>query len=139
MELTEFKDVVFAAGRQAGLEDMEIYASRAKSFRVRFFQKEIDDYVVSVEQGVGFRAQYAGKVGYAYVETLDEDSVNLLVEGAKANAQIIDSTDTIEFFAGSESYPEVAAYSEELEAVPPEERISFAEALETEALASDER
>ena len=63
---------------------MEIYVSRSENFRVRVFQKEIDDYSLSVEQGVGFRADYRGKVGYAYVETLDEESVNVLVEGAKA-------------------------------------------------------
>ena len=55
----------------------------AQRTSVWFFQKEIDDYSLSVEQGVGFRADYQGKVGYAYVETLDEESVNVLVEGAR--------------------------------------------------------
>lgn len=139
MEIREFKDRVFAAGAAAGLGDMEIYVSRSKDFSTRIFQKEVDDYTVSVEQGVGFRARFAAKVGYAYVEILDEDSVELLVTGAKANAQIIDSEDEIEFFEGSESYPEVVAYSEDLEAVSAEEKIEFAKALEIEAFASDER
>ncbi len=139
MDIQEFKDKVFAAGQAAGLGDMEIYVARSKDFSTRIFQKEIDDYKVSVEQGVGFRANFAGKVGYAYVETLDQDSVELLVEGAKANAQIIDSDDEIEFFAGSTSYPEVFAYNRDLEAVRAEEKIEFAKALETEAFAADER
>lgn len=139
MDLREFKNQVFAAGQAIGLEDMEIYVSRSKDFSVRVFQKEIDDYTVSVEQGVGFRARFADKVGYAYVETLDEDSVALLVEGAKANAQISESSDEIEFFAGSPSYPKVVAYNEDLETIPPEERIAYAKDLETEAFAADER
>lgn len=139
MDVRAFKDQVFAAGQAAGLEEMEIYVSRSKDFSVRVFEAEIDDYTLSVEQGVGLRACYAGKVGYAYVETLDEDSVQLLVEGAKANAQIIDSSDEIIFFAGSESYPELNAYNEELAALAPEERIDFAKALEAEAFAADER
>lgn len=139
MDIREFKDQVFAAGREAGLEEMEVYVSRSKDFSVRIFQEEVDDYTVSLEQGVGFRARYGGKVGYAYVEAVDEDSIKLLVEGAKANAQIIDSDDEIVFFAGSAEYPEVVAFNEELGKVSPEERIEFAKTLETEAFATDSR
>lgn len=139
MDIREFKDQVFAAGREVGLGDMEVYVSRSKDFSVRIYQTEVDDYTVSVEQGVGFRARFAGKVGYAYVEALDQDSIKLLVEGAKENAQIIDSTDEIVFFEGSPEYPEVSAYSEELEGVSAEEKIEFAKSLEAEAFAADPR
>ncbi len=139
MEIQEFKDRVFAAGQAAGLEDMEIYVSKSKTFSTCVFHKEVDDYTVSVEQGVGFRARFSGKVGYAYVEILDQDSVDLLISGAKANAQIIESDDEIEFFEGSPRYPEVIAYNRSLEAISAEEKIEFAKALESEAFATDER
>lgn len=139
MDIREFKEQVFKAGLAAGLEDMEIYVSRSNDFSVRVFQTEVDDYTVSVEQGVGFRALYQGKVGNAYVEILDEESVNLLVEGAKANAQIIDSTDEIQFFGGAASYPSVDAFSSELEAVSADAKIDYAKTLEAEALATDKR
>ena len=139
MEIHEFRNRVFAFGKASGLEEMEIYFSRSKSFSTRVFQKEVDSYNVSAAQGVGFRARFAGKVGYAYAETLDQDSVELLVEGAKANAQIIDSEDEIEFFAGSSSYPEVIAYNPDLEKVSAEDKIAFARELEAEAFAADER
>ena len=118
---------------------MEIYFSQSRNFSTRIFQKEVDDYRVSVEQGVGFRARFAGKVGYAYAETLDEESVELLILGAKSNAQIIDSDEDIVFFAGSPEYPKVVAYDPEIEAVSAEEKIGFAKALEVEAFATDER
>ncbi|NLL48602.1 MAG: TldD/PmbA family protein, partial [Firmicutes bacterium] len=98
MEVQEFRRRVFALGKEVGLEEMEIYFTQSKSFSTRVYQKEVDDYEVSVEQGVGFRARFAGKVGYSYAEVLDEESVELLIHGAKANAQIIDSDDDIEFF-----------------------------------------
>ena len=139
MEIQEFKRTVFAAGKDAGLEDMEVFFTRSKSFSTRIFQKEVDDYRVSVVQGVGFRARFAGKVGYSYTETLDEESVELLIRGAKANAQIIDSDEEIEFFPGSVDYPEVVAFDPAIEAVTAEEKIDFAKALETEAFATDER
>lgn len=139
MDLREFKDRVFAAGQAAGLEEMEVYVTRSKDFSVRVFKEEVDDYQLSVEQGVGFRARSGGRVGYAYVEALDEDSIQLLVEGAKANAQIIESDDEIELFAGAASYPQVSAYNPGLTEVPAEEKIEFAKALEREALAADDR
>ncbi len=139
MQIQDFKSKVFAAGQRAGLDEMEIYFSQSKSFSARVFQEEVDDYKVSLEQGVGFRARFAGKVGYAYAETLDQESVDLLVNGAKANAQIIDSGDEIEFFSGSPNYPEVVAYNADMESVSAEEKIEFAKALETQAFAADER
>ena len=139
MDVRQFKDKVFQAGREAGLEEMEIYAVSSKDLSIRVFQKEVDDYTLSVGQGVGFRARFAGKIGYAYAETLDEDSVYMLVEGAKANAQIIDSEDEIVFFAGAEDYPTVKAYNPELEQVTPEAKIEYAKELEKEAFAADER
>ena len=139
MDIRTFKEQLFKAGMAAGLEEMEIYISRSKDFSVRVFQSEVDDYTLSVEQGVGFRAFYQGKVGSAYVEVIDEQSVDFLVESAKANAQIIDSTDEIIFYAGAESYPQVKSFSKELEAVSAEAKIEYAKALEAEALAIDGR
>ncbi len=95
MDVREFKERVFQAGAAAGLEDMEIYVVRSKDLSIRVFQKEVDDYTISVGQGVGFRARFAGKIGYAYAETLAADSIQLLVEGVRANAEVIDSDDEI--------------------------------------------
>lgn len=139
MDLNEFKNLVFTSGEQAGLSDMEIYVARSKNLQIKIYQEDVDDYSLSVEQGVGFRARYGDKVGYAYVETLDQDSVDFLVSGAKANAQIIDSKDEIVFFAGSDNYPEFEAFSEQLANLSPTEKIEFAKDLESHAFAADER
>ncbi|NLJ80404.1 MAG: TldD/PmbA family protein [Firmicutes bacterium] len=139
MKIREFKERVFAAGAKAGLKDMEIYVSRSQISTVRVFESEIDDYSVSDAGGVGFRARYGGKVGYSYVEALDEASVELLTSGAKANAQIIDSDDEVFFFGGSPSYPEVEAFNTKLKDVSTEERIEYAKKLEAAALEADSR
>ena len=47
--------------------------------------------------------------------TMDEASLQFLVETAKANAQINDSDDEIEFFPGSPAYPEVETYNAALD------------------------
>ena len=55
MVFRKFKERVFAAGQAAGLEELEIYGTRAKQFNVRVFEGEVDDYRVSLEQGMGLR------------------------------------------------------------------------------------
>ncbi|WP_461371671.1 TldD/PmbA family protein [Candidatus Darwinibacter acetoxidans] len=139
MVFRKFKERVFAAGQAAGLEELEIYGTRAKQFNVRVFEGEVDDYRVSLEQGMGLRAKFGGRVGYAYVESLDEDSVQYLVTAAKANAQINESEDEVDFYAGSPDYPRVSCYNEQLAGVSPEERVSFCLELEKAALGADER
>ncbi len=139
MDVREFKELVFQAGAEAGLEDMEIYVVRSKDLSIRVFQEEVDDYTLSVGLGVGFRARFAGNIGYAYAETLATDSIQLLVEGAKANAQVIDSDDEVVLFAGADSYPQVDAYNKGLAEVKPEAKIEFAKELEQAAFAADDR
>lgn len=139
MDIRKFKELVFAAGRSAGLEEMEIYATRTKELEVRVYKSEVDNYNLSDEGGVGLRARYAGKIGYAYTEALDDQSVEYLVNAVKANAQVIDSEDEIEFFAGSLSYPEVETYYPELDQVPAEEYINAALEFERTAQSADSR
>ena len=97
MDFREFKERVFAAGKDSGMEEMEVYATRSRDVNVRVFDGQVDDYRVSVEQGVGLRARFGGKVGYAYVEKLDEDSRGPSWSRGQANAQIIESTDEVIF------------------------------------------
>lgn len=61
MDFREFKERVFAAGKANGLEELEVYATRSRSVNVRVFDGQVDDYRVSVEQGVGLRARFGGK------------------------------------------------------------------------------
>ncbi|HPT83573.1 MAG TPA: TldD/PmbA family protein [Limnochordia bacterium] len=139
MDFREFKERVFAAGQAAGLEEMEVYATRAKRFLVRVFEGEVDDYRVSLEQGMGLRAKSGGRVGYAYVESLDEGAVDYLVAGAKANAQISGSSDEVEFYPGAGHYPQIVCYNENLARLTPQEWVAFCLELEKAALAADER
>ncbi len=139
MNIEEFQEALFAQGRAAGLDDMEIYVSQSKEFNVKVFQEEVDHYSLADVLGVGFRAQWQQKMGYAYTEVLDQQSIGLLVDQAKINAQLIDSEDEVEIFAGSDSYPEVQAFNQSFSQVGVEEKIAFARELEEAALAKDSR
>ncbi len=139
MTIKEFQDAVFSAGKRAGFSAMELYVSQSRSFNVKIFQKEVDNYSLANVLGVGFRGEFSGKMGYAYTEILDEDSVQLLVQQAKGNAQLIDGDDEVEIFGGSPDYPTVEAFNHDFANVPVEQKITAARALEESAFAADAR
>ncbi len=139
MELAKFREKVFDRAKAEGFTDMELYHNSADRLQLRVFGGEVDSYTLSQEGGWSFRGVYNGKVGYSYTEVADEDSVEMLVRDSRENAQVIDSDEVIEIFAGSDKYPEFEGVSAALAAVEPEEKIEFAKALEAAALAADPR
>lgn len=118
---------------------MEMFVSNSNNFRVQVFQKEVDNYSLSQIMGISFRGIYQGKMGYAYTEIADEESIKFLIENAKGNAEIIGSTDDIPIYEGCPSYPEVVTYNEDFNSISLEEKMQFTYDLEAEALKLDPR
>ena len=139
MEISVFKEELFRQGLLAGFTEMEIFVTSARDFSVRVFKKEIDNYSLSEVWGLGFRGKYQGRMGYAYTEIPDQQSVTLLIKDAKQNAIIIDSTDDIEIFAGSNTYPKIEAFNPDFSNISVADKIEFALNLEQEAYSLDPR
>ncbi|WP_350342626.1 TldD/PmbA family protein [Proteinivorax tanatarense] len=139
MILTNFKDKLFDEGKKQGFKDMEIYFQRSDSLKVKIFNKEVDNYSVSDSSGLSFRGTFNDKMGYSYTEKIDDSSIEMLINEAKENAQIIEDKDVVEIFSGSPSYSEFDGYHKELEEFTAEKIITFAKDLEQEALQLDKR
>ncbi|HOJ09981.1 MAG TPA: TldD/PmbA family protein [Clostridiales bacterium] len=142
MEFDEFKDKLFAAAQKAGFSDYEIYYATGESFRVNVYEKEIDNYSVNSTKGLGFRGLFNGSMGYAYTEILDDNAIELLVNNAKANAAIVENVDSNDIdiiFGGSEKYPEIKCFNDELSNVDENEKIKFALEMERMAFDRDKR
>jgi len=142
MQFNEFKEKLFAAAQKAGFEEFEAYYSTGESFRVNIYDKEIDDYSVNSTNGLGFRGLYNGSMGYAYTEILDDKAIDLLINNAKENAKLIDNSNELDIeriYEGSEKYPEINNYNQELDNVSENDKIEFAFEMERKALEKDER
>ncbi|WP_353894216.1 TldD/PmbA family protein [Proteinivorax hydrogeniformans] len=139
MNLNEFKQKLFEAGEKQGFKDMELYYQRTDSLNVKVFKGEVDNYSVSDSSGLSFRGTLNDKMGYSYTEKIDDSSIEMLVNEAKENAQVIEDKDVVEIFAGSPSYSEFEGYSKELEQLTAEKIIQFAKELEQEAYKLDDR
>ncbi|MBR6890187.1 MAG: hypothetical protein IKN05_04290, partial [Clostridia bacterium] len=127
MQRSEFMTRLFERARQkaAGASDFACEAcwSRDESFEVQVKNGEIYQYNVSEGGGLGFRALVNGRVGYASTQILDEDAMDLLVDGALENAALVESEDRQFLFPGSERYPELKQYEPRLERIDATQKI----------------
>ena len=132
-------DILFEKGKQVGFGDMEVYYQKNKSFNVKVFEGEIQNYSLSEQEGLSFRGLFDKKMGYAYTEKVDETSVDMLIESAKMNAEVIENDDEEIIFEGSKEYREVISYNDELENVSTEDKIALVFQLEKETANLDKR
>ena len=139
MELNEFIEHLFERAQAAGFSDYEAYYSAGDEFEVTVFQGEIAGYTVSSSMGLNFRGMFQGNMGYASTQVLDEQALDMLIEGARQNAMIIEDTDQQFIFPGSERYPELPGANPEIEKISEQQKIDWALALEKAALSLDER
>jgi PmbA protein len=137
--MKELMDKIFAEGRKCGFSDMEVFVSEGDSFEVKIYEQEIDSYKVADSKGMGFRGVFNGKMGYSYTEKIADDSIALLLSGARQNAELADSKEQDEIFAGSKEYKKVISYYPKLDDVTVEEKIEFARRMERTAKAFDKR
>ncbi|REB11637.1 TldD/PmbA family protein [Sporosarcina sp. BI001-red] len=139
MEIQRFQEDLLKRAQEVGFEEAEVYYEKSNAFQVKIFEGEIDSYETSEEGGVGFRGLYTGKMGYAYTEKIDDDSVSFLIESAKANADALDEDDGTDTFEGSDHYSHHSRYSDALANIPIPEKISFIKEVEKKTLAYDPR
>ena len=139
MERNEFYERLFKRAQEAGFSACEAYYAAGESFSVTVFGGEITDYSASEACGLGFRGLVDGKMGYASTQALDEDSIALLVEGARENARLIECEDEQFLFAGAREYAEVCNYNPDVDEITVTEKIDLCRSLEKMAVAMDAR
>ena len=139
MNRQEFIDKLFAGAKQAGIEECEAYFSSGEGFEVDVLDGAIKEYSVSESSGMCFRGIYQGKMGYASTEIEDEEAIDMLIEGVKTNALLLETDDGESIFEGSESYPEVECFDEKVTQISAQQKIADAIELEKLTKAADPR
>ena len=133
MTLNEFKEKLFKRAKEAFFSEYEIYYEAGESLDIEIFKKEVDKYSLNKTIGISFRGIYKGKMGYAYTEIMDDEAIELLIEKAKCNAEIIENEEKEIIFQGSSKYEDYNGYNEELNSISTEDKIKLAIKLEGEA------
>ncbi|NCU17937.1 TldD/PmbA family protein [Pallidibacillus pasinlerensis] len=138
MDIKQFRDRIFEEGRKLGFTNLEVYYEKTSNFNVKLFKGEIDGHESSTVNGVSVRGLYDGKMGYAYTERLDEDTVHFLLENAKENALLIED-EPEELYDGKGEYADYNFYSPSLEQTSAEEKIALMKEIERKIYELDDR
>lgn len=139
MNITEFQKELLSKATDAGFKEAEVYYEHTETFQCMIFKGEIDSYETSEDGGLSLRGLYNGKMGYAYTEKLDEDSISFLIDKAKANADVLDEDDGTDIFEGNKEYTVHEFYNQELANVQIPEKIELIKSIEKKILAYDSR
>lgn len=139
MALQNWKDKIFALGKDVGFGDMELYFQNGRSFEAMVFEGDISKYSVSDQEGLAFRGILNGKMGYAYTEILNDEAIVRLVSDAKSNAEIIETEEEVFIYEGGDSPSKLDLYNESFNLVNAEEKLEFLLEAERSAKALDGR
>jgi PmbA protein len=146
-ELRTLAEQAVVMARRAGATDAEAVAFEGDEFSVHVRMGEVDELTESGSRAMGLRVFFEADGGQRTASTstsdLSHDGVARLVNGAVGLAKVTG----VDPFAGlpdSEAFgslpvDELALYFEDIDSVPPAERIEIAKRCEAAALAVDTR
>lgn len=139
MTRDEFVKTLFDRAAREGFTACEVYYQNGSSFSVSVFGGEIRDYSSADAAGLSFRALIGGKMGYASTEALDLDAIDLLIDGARENAKLIESPDEQFLFPGSSAYAGVENHNPAIDEWSAAKKIELCKEFEKRTLAADPR
>ena len=93
MEREQFQKILMESALKQGFEHCEVYFEATENFEVLVLEGEISHYENSNQIGICFRGIYKSNMGYAYATTMNEQTVQYLIEQAKENADVIEETE----------------------------------------------
>ena len=129
MNFEDIREKVKYEVKKLGFTDWEITFSGSEATNIIVRNLKIDNFENSIQKGIAFRGNINGKTGYSYSEKIDEESIVYLVKEAAENAEIIEEEEEI-FFEGSDKYPEVKTYFDEIENITVEQLVNNAISIE---------
>jgi len=132
-------DTVLERARAKGAPDVEVFAERSTSRRIKVYRQEVEQLTAAQRRGLGVRVFAGGAVGHAYTSDLSEGALDAVVQRAVDHAAV---SDPDEFAAVPEPAGEPAdvhPFDERLTRATDERRIELALSVEAAALAADPR
>ena len=138
-QLDEFVEKLMASAKAAGIDPAEVTTSESSSFSAEAMEGKIDSYEVSESCALGFRGVYRGRMGYASTRAFDDAAAEMLIRAVQESAELTETEEQDEIFAGEERYPEIETPENDLDAVPAEEKLDLCLRMEQAAKAVDPR
>lgn len=138
-QMHAFADRVLAAADSANIAPAEISISESESFSVRVRAGKLEDYKVSDRFRLTLRGFSGGRIGTASTQAMDEESIDMLIQGVRESASLIETDEQDDILPPDAHYDSVCCYSEAVEAISAENKIALALAIDERLSAADAR
>lgn len=122
-----------------GIQEFEIYEQRSSSTSITVYQQKVDTFTISECDGVSLRGLYNGKMGICFLEDLDDEQVDTVLQQIIENAQTITSDDEVAIQKGQDSYPAIHRKKNVCLDEASETKVTMLMELEKKILEKDER
>ena len=118
-------DSVLERARAQGVGDVEVFAERSTSRRIKVYKQEVEQLTAAQRRGLGVRVFVDGAVGHAYTSDLGADALDEVVRRAAANAAVSDPDEFAALPRPGGEPADVTPYDERLAAATDEQRIEL--------------
>lgn len=132
-------DGVLERAQTLGVRDVEVYAERSTSRRIKVYRQEVEQLTAAERRGVGVRVFADGAVGHAYTSDIGKDALDEVVRRAVDHAAVSDADEFAALPHPGGPPADVTPFDERLTTATDERRIELALAVEAAALAADPR
>ncbi|MBE5800196.1 MAG: TldD/PmbA family protein [Clostridiales bacterium] len=139
IRMNEFARQALDAAKAAGISPAEATLSASESFSVRVRTQKLEDYKVSDRLHLVLRGVWQGKIGTASTQAMDEESLDMLIQGVKESAELIETDEQDAILPPDERYSAVCNYSEDVESISAEDKITLAMRIDARLAAKDAR
>jgi PmbA protein len=137
-ELLELATRVAASARSG--EQVEAYVASGREIEVRVYGGEVESLSSADSSGIGIRVVTAGRQGFAYAGSLDEDIVSETLAEARDNAGFASPDEWVGLAAPDGVAPaDLELWREELVSFPTSDKITMALELEKAVRGADPR
>ena len=133
-----YQDIIKKA-LELGIQDIEIYAQKQSTQSINVYEKKLESCNSKDLFGMSLRGVYNGKMGYAYIETLEEEAVNLALVTLIENAKTITADKAVLMYDGQAEYEKVETPSCDASQISNSEKINVLKDLEKKAFEKDKR
>ena len=107
-------DLFFKLAKEAGIEECELCFRQSYALSFSLFHDEIDNYSSNNGFSIVARGKVNGKLGVASADVWNKDKAAFLVKEIAANAKVIENTDPVIIYPGSEKYKKVNTLLKEI-------------------------
>ncbi|MDW7661920.1 MAG: TldD/PmbA family protein [Bacillota bacterium] len=130
---------LFEKGKNKGFTSQEVYYQESKKLAISVFDGQVDKFTLSEDGGMSYRVIYEGKMGYAYSERFDDEAIEMLLDEAFGNAEVIESEYEVFLHDGSGIYSKIDDFNPELSKQSIDDKIKFLVDVESDLKAYDSR